>query len=164
MDLAAVGGDEADALAAVVRGTAAQGDQAVAAFLLIQINGVVDVLVGGVGDGLVEDRVLHAGSVKNVGDLFQDANLHDALVGNDQRFGAAQGLDLVARDFHRANADLGDTGDKITIIVASNHHVVQIGLCGGSGGPSVFAPPFSRCGSRLSVQGRAVAPIYFNGE
>jgi len=122
VDLAAVGGDEADALAAVVRGTAAQGDQAVAAFLLVHFHGVVNVLVSGVGDGFVEHGILHAVGVQHVGHHLEDADLHDTLVSNDQRFGAAQRLDLLAADFHRADADLGNAGDEETIIVTGNQH------------------------------------------
>jgi len=122
MDLAAVGSDEADALAAVVGGAAAQGDQAVAAFLLVHFNGIMDVLVSGVGDGPVEHRVLHAVSVEDVGDLFQDADLHDALIGDDQGLFAAQGLDLLRGILDGADTDESHAGDEVTIIVASNQH------------------------------------------
>ena len=122
MDLAAVGDHQADALAAVVGRAAAQGDQAVAFLLLVDVDAVMDVLVGGVGDGLVVDHILHPGCVEQVGDLFGDAGAGDALVGDDQRLGAAEGLDLVRDLFGGTDADQGDAGNEITVDLLSNCH------------------------------------------
>ena len=60
--------------------------QAVAAALSVGFGSGFNVLVGGVRHGFVEHFIVQLGSVQNVGDLLQDADGHDALVSNDQRF------------------------------------------------------------------------------
>ena len=124
MNLAAVGDHQAHALAAVVGGAAAQGDEAVALLFLVDVDAVMHVLVGGVGDGLVIDHVFHLGGVEQVGDLLGDAGAGDALVGDDQRLGTAEGLDLLRDLLGCADADEGDTGNEIAVDLLSDCHDV----------------------------------------
>ncbi|KAF5032731.1 hypothetical protein DSECCO2_614140 [anaerobic digester metagenome] len=122
MNLAAVGHDQADALAAVMGGAAAQGDQGVAFFLLVNIDAVMDVFVRGVRDGFVVYFVLHSGSVQQVGDLLGQTATGDTLIGDDQRLAAAQGLDLLGNLLGSANTDQSNAGNEETVNHFLNSH------------------------------------------
>jgi hypothetical protein len=109
VDLAAVGGQNADALAAVVGAAAAQGDDEVALVVLVDLQSIMNVLVGGVGDRVVVDHAIQSSVLlDDLGDLVGDAGLGDALVRADERLGSAQNLDpsadlLVCPDAHERN-------------------------------------------------------------
>jgi len=124
VDLAAVGHDEANALAAVVGRAAAQGDEAVAAVFLVDLHAVVDVFVRGIGHGLVIEDVGHVRGVEQVRDLFADAHGHDTLVGDEQGLAAAQGADLFGNLLGSADADQGDAGDEKAVDHFLNRHDV----------------------------------------
>jgi len=122
VDLAAVGNHQANALAAVMGGTAAQGDEGVAFLFFVDFDAGVDVLVGGVGDCFIIDHIFHLGGIEQVGDLLGDARAGDALIGDDQRFGAAQRLDFVRDLLGSTNADEGNAGNEITVYLFTNCH------------------------------------------
>ena len=90
MDLAAVGNDEADALTAVMGRTAADGDEAVAFFFLVQFDAGGDIEVGGVRNRLIIDGVFHRRFVEDIRNLFQDAGVDDTFVRDKQRLRGIQ--------------------------------------------------------------------------
>ena len=95
-----------------MRGTAADGDKAVALVVEVNLGGVLNVLVGGVRNGAVEHGVGDLGFVKDVGDLLQDAAGHDTFIGNHQGMLATESLQTVG-DFLRAVlANEGDVGNE----------------------------------------------------
>ena len=112
VDRTAVADHEADALAAVMRRTAAQGDQAVATVALVSFGGFRNVFIRGVGHGLVVHGILHAGGVKDIGDQLQDAHGHDALVGDDQWLLAAEALQAIGNLGGAVLADQSHGGDE----------------------------------------------------
>ncbi len=112
LNLAAVGNDEAHALAAVVRAAAAQGDQAVALFLAVHFRGFFHVAIRGVGHGFVVYGIGHARLIQNIRDLLQNAGRHNTLVGNDERFGPAQLLHAHGDFTGSADAHERCTGNK----------------------------------------------------
>ena len=111
MDLAAVGNEEAHALAAVVRAAAAKGEEAVASLFLIHGEGLFHVLVRGVRHSAVVHFVLHIGFIEDIGDALQDTAGHDALIGNDEGvLGIAAG-ESVRNLLAAARADKRNRGD-----------------------------------------------------
>jgi hypothetical protein len=101
----AVGGDEADALAAVMGAAASQGNDQIAALGLIHLVAFMHIVVGGVGLCAVLDHRHHvAFGPHNLGDAIGDTGGRDALVRTDKGFYAAERLDLVADLPVRADA------------------------------------------------------------
>ena len=121
VDRPAVGQQDADALAAVVRGTAADGDEPVAAVGLVLGHAFGHVLVGRVRHGLVVDAVRNVVAVQNVRDDLEDAGLHDALVGDDQRLGDMVGMYIVRDAVAGADADQGNARLRCGILVEPLH-------------------------------------------
>jgi hypothetical protein len=86
MNLATVGDYQPNSFTAVVGGTAPQSDQAVAAVFLIDINPGVDIFIGGIGNCLIIDNILHLRLCHEIGDLLGDAGGGNAFIGDDKRF------------------------------------------------------------------------------
>jgi len=103
-DVAAVADHQADALGAVVGAAAAEGDNTVALVVLVHLHAVMDVLVGRVRLGTVEDDRLQAGSFQLTLDLIGNAHLGEAGIGNDQQLGCAESLGLGPGLFGTADA------------------------------------------------------------
>ena len=122
MDSAAVGDDQPDALAAVVRGAAADGDEAVAFFFFIQFHAGGDVDVGGVRNGFVVDGVFHRRIVENIRDLLQDAGMNDTLVGDKKRLRGVQVDDAFRNGFGGAYTDERNVGNKEAVDFFNNSH------------------------------------------
>ena len=123
---AAVGKQDAYALAAVVRGAAADGNQAVAAVGLILGDAFGHVFIGGIRHGLVIDAVRDVVAVQNVRNDLEDPRVHDALVGDDQRLGDMVGVDIMRDTVARAHADQGNARNKKTVHLARNRHVQSL--------------------------------------
>ena len=104
VDVAAVVGHrDAGALAGVVRGAAADGDEAVALVLLVEAHRVHDVVVLGVGLHLVVDHDLEAVVLQRLGDLVHDVGAAQARR-HHQRLLEAELQGLRADDLVRARA------------------------------------------------------------
>ena len=71
---------------------AADGDEPVAAALLVEVRHLVHDVHRGVGRHLVEHVVGDAGGIEHAGELGGDAQLHQAGVGHHQRMAHALGL------------------------------------------------------------------------
>ena len=112
MNFAAIAGQKAHALAAVVRAAAAQGDQAVAFFPVVDIKSGFHIFIRGVGHGLIKNGVLHARAVENIGNLLQNADGDNALVCDDQGFGAANAFQTGRDISGTAFAHQRDVGDE----------------------------------------------------
>ena len=111
--MAAVGGDDADALTAVVGAAAAQRDDQVAAVGFVHFITFVHIFIGGIGLGAVIDHRHHiALGPDNPGNPISDAGVGDALVRTDKRFGAAEHFDLVADLLVCAHTHQGNGGDE----------------------------------------------------
>jgi hypothetical protein len=96
-DVAAVGGDDADAFATVVRAAPAQGDDQVTSVGLVDFVTFMHIAVGGVGLGAVIDNHVHvAVGFNDLGDLIGDTGVGNAFVRADERLFTAQRFDLVA--------------------------------------------------------------------
>jgi hypothetical protein len=95
-DVAAVADHHADALAAVMGAAAAQGNDAVALVVIVDLHAVMDVLVGRVGLGSVEDDSLEAGCFDIALDGVRHTHLGEARIGDDQQLGGAERLGLVS--------------------------------------------------------------------
>ena len=95
-DVAAVGDHHADALAAVMGAAAAQGDDAVALVVLIDLDAVMDVVVGRVRLCAVEDDSLEAGCFDVALDRVGNAHLGQSGIGDDQQVGGAERFGLLA--------------------------------------------------------------------
>ena len=138
VDLAAVGNEEADALAAVVGAAAAEGEEAVATLFLIDGKGFFHVLIGGIRNGLVVDGVLDVSGVKDIGDGLQNTAGNDALVSNDEGiFSVAAGktvgdLLAAARANERNGRDIerSDLADVEILDVAHGSIPLLLRLCG----------------------------------
>ena len=87
-----VGGDDADALAGVLRGATAQADQEVRTGLGELGDAVLDALDRRVRLDVVEDLVRHACLIKHIGDLLDGAGFQQYRIGDDERLGEAMGL------------------------------------------------------------------------
>mmetsp|Transcript_11912 Transcript_11912/g.29956 ORF Transcript_11912/g.29956 Transcript_11912/m.29956 type:complete len:281 (+) Transcript_11912:770-1612(+) len=97
LDAAAVGGQHADGLGAVVGGATAEGDDEVAAVVLEQLAAGIDLLNRGVGSAAVVDGIGHPSAVQHICESFHSADLHEDCVGDDERLLLAEGLHLVDR-------------------------------------------------------------------
>ena len=76
--------DDADGLAGVHGGAAADGDHVVGTRLLVGLHAGLDVLNGGVGLDVGVDLIGHTGLVQQVGDLLGDVELDQVGVGGDE--------------------------------------------------------------------------------
>ena len=94
LDAATVGGDQRDALGAVVGRAATQRDDAVAAVGLDHGQTRFDVVGGGVGFGLIENNAFNAMFSQQGGELGDHADLVENFVGDDQRLAVAVTLDI----------------------------------------------------------------------
>ena len=82
-DLAAVADNQADALGAVVRGAAAQGEQRVTLVRIEFLYAGLHVFIGGVGLGLAEDMDPESGGLQNALYALRHAGLGQKCVGNN---------------------------------------------------------------------------------
>ena len=80
-----VGGDDADALAGILRGTAAQTNQEVGAGFGELGHAILDALDRRVRLDVGEHLIGQAGLVQNLGDLLRRAGLQEHRVGDDER-------------------------------------------------------------------------------
>src|SRR6185369_6455273 len=93
-DVAAVTDHEANAFGAVVGAAAPQRHDTVALVLLVNLHAVMNVGVGRVRLGAVEDYRLQAGSFQLALDLVGNTHLGKAGIGYDQQLGSAKCLGL----------------------------------------------------------------------
>ena len=105
MDLATIGDNKANALTAVMGRATTQTDKAVALIFLVHLHPVMHVLVGGVGDRLVKNHILHLSGIKEAGYFLGNTSLGNALVRNNKRFRSTKGLDLLWNLLGCANAN-----------------------------------------------------------
>ena len=122
VDLAAVGNDEADALTAVMGRTAADGDEAVAFFFLVQFDAGGDIEVGGVRNRLIIDGVFHRRFVEDIRNLFQDAGVDDTFVRDKQRLRGIQINDTLGDSFCGAYTNKRNVGNKEAVNFFNNSH------------------------------------------
>ena len=94
-DLAAVGGDQTDALGAVVGGTATQGQDTVTFVLMVELLALDHVGVLGVRLSLAKDGGLHPGISQDLLDAGGHGVCGQEGVGHDHGLGAADALDEV---------------------------------------------------------------------
>ena len=94
LDAATVGGDQRDALGAVVGRAATQRDDAITAVGLDHRQTRFDVAGSGVGFGLIENSAFNAMFSQQGGELGDHADLVEDLVGDDQRLAIAVTLDI----------------------------------------------------------------------
>ncbi len=87
-----VGGDDADALAGVLRGAAAQTDQEISTGCGELGNAILNAFDRRVRLDVVEDLVRHACLIKHIGDLLDGAGFQQYRIGDDERLGEAMGL------------------------------------------------------------------------
>ena len=87
-----VGGDDADALAGILRGAAAQADQEVGAGFGELLDAVLDAFDRRVRLDVVEHLIRQAGLVQHIGDLLDSSGLQQDRIGYDERLGEAMGL------------------------------------------------------------------------
>ena len=112
-DLAAVGGHQANALGAVVGGAAAQGEDAVAAVVVIELLPFHHVGVLGVGFGLAEDGGVYPSVLQDLLDAGRHGVAGQELVGDDHGLAAAQALHQLAGLHHGAFAEHVSAGYEI---------------------------------------------------
>jgi len=80
-NVAAIGGNDADPLAAIVGATAADGDDQVALFVLKYLEAIVNIGIGRVGHGSVKNHAINAGVLLDqVNDLLGNAGLGNPFV------------------------------------------------------------------------------------
>ncbi len=87
-----VGGDDADALAGILRGAAAQADQEVGTGFGELVDAVLDAFDRRVRLDVVEHLIRQAGLVQHIGDLLDGSGLQQHRIGDDERLGEAMGL------------------------------------------------------------------------
>ena len=87
-----VGGDDADALAGILRGAAAQADQEVGTGFGELLDAVLDAFDRRVRLDVVEHLIRQAGLVQHIGDLLDSSGLQQDRIGYDERLGEAMGL------------------------------------------------------------------------
>ncbi len=125
-DVAAIADDQADPFGAVVGAAAAEGDNGVTAVVLIHRQAVVNVLVGGIRLGAVENDDLDAGRLDLLLDLVGHPHGRDPLVGDQQGLGAAEGLDLVAGLLGAADAhERNGRNEKSESLICQCHCVLS---------------------------------------
>ena len=112
-DLAAVAGHQADALGTVVGGAAAQGENAVATVVVVELLTLHHVGVLGVGLGLAKDHGLHAGVLHDLLDAGGHGMVGQERIGDDHGLGAADALHQVAGLLYGAFAEHVSAGDEI---------------------------------------------------
>ena len=101
-----VGGDDADALAGVLRGAAAQADQEVGAGVGELGHAVLDAFDRRVRLDVAEDLIRHARLVEHVGDLLDGAGFDQHRIGDDERLGEAVRLGHVRNLLDRTAAEV----------------------------------------------------------
>ncbi len=84
-----IGGDDADALARVLRGSSAQTDQEVRSGFGEFGDAVLDAFDRRIRLDVAEHLIRHAGFVEHVGDLLGSAGLQQHRIGDDERLGEA---------------------------------------------------------------------------
>ena len=91
-DVAAVGNHYADAFGCVVGAAAAEGNDTVSFYVLVDLDTVSNVLVGWVRLGAIKNGCLQSGRFKLGLDLVSEAELAKPLVGDDQQVSCAERL------------------------------------------------------------------------
>jgi hypothetical protein len=132
--VAAVADDEAYPLGAVVGAAATQGDDGVAAVVQVGIYAVVDVGVGGVRLGAVEDDDGDAGGFHLLLDLVGHPHGRDPLVGHQERLPGAEGLHLGASFLGGTNPHQRNSGnvESERLICQCHVYFLLCGFCGVS--------------------------------
>ena len=108
----AVSHEQAHALAAVVRATAPEGDEAVALFVVIHFGGVVDVGGGGVGHGTIEHFIRHFMIFKDIGNFLENTGFNDALVSDDKGIFAAELSQTIGNSLSGVHTNESGTRNK----------------------------------------------------